>query len=76
MRKDKIHDFLTEAEIARAVELYGEYKALASVEDRQGFVRAVAREIIMPNMERIDKTLGKENYAMYLALYVEYAITL
>jgi phosphatidylserine/phosphatidylglycerophosphate/cardiolipin synthase-like enzyme len=59
-RQITLYDFLTDDEIAQAVEL----------RDR----KAVRDQIIVPNMERINAALGQENDADYLAYAVEYVM--
>lgn len=54
-------DFLTEKEIEQAMELRIAPKIL--------------KHIIAPNMERINKALGQENDARYLAYVVEYVVS-
>jgi len=36
--------------------------------------RLIAERIIAPNLERIDRSTGQDNDAMYLAYAVEYAL--
>lgn len=60
MKQATIQDFLTDSEIELAVKLR---KA-----------KDICREIIEPNIDRINKALGQENNSMYLAYMVEYAI--
>lgn len=66
MKQVRISDFLTDDEIRRALKLYRE--------DQPHFHERVLREIINPNMERINKALGQENDPTYLAYAVEFAI--
>lgn len=56
-----LHDFLTDAEINRCVEL----------KDR----KAVRDQIILPNMARIDAKLGQKNDPDYLSYAIEYVMT-
>lgn len=67
-RRVSIYEFLTEAEIEQAVNIYRN--------DRDNFHRRVLMEIINPNMERIDKALGQENDADYLAYCIEAVVGL
>jgi hypothetical protein len=55
-----LHDFLTEEEILRAIELSDH----AQIRD----------QIIVPNRTRIDRALGQENDTNYLAYAVEYVL--
>jgi len=55
-----ITDFLTKAEIEKAIKLKSQKK--------------VRLQIIEPNMARINKALGQENDAAYLAYCVEYVL--
>jgi hypothetical protein len=56
-----ITDFLTNEEIKKAVHL----KTATLIRDN----------IIEPNIDRINKSLGQENDPMYLAYAVEYVLT-
>jgi hypothetical protein len=66
MTHASITDFLTPEEIERAQALWQELK------DTGRFAATVARDIIEPNMARINAALGQENDARYLAYAVEY----
>jgi hypothetical protein len=68
MKQITITDFLTEAEIKKAVELY-----LTAAPGT--FARLVDEQIITPNIERINTALGQENDSRYLAYAVEYVIS-
>lgn len=68
-RMVSLPEFLTPDEITRAGELY---HALPSNQ----FASTVEREIIAPNMARINATLGQENNARYLAYAVEYIFSI
>ena len=57
----KLADFLTDKQIARAVELREAKK--------------ICEEIIRPNLDAINRKLGQENDPMYLAYATEYVIT-
>lgn len=59
-------DFLTEEEINRAVHLYNT--------DRANFHENCLKEIIKPNMARINTSLGQENDADYMAYAVEFVV--
>lgn len=63
-----IDQFLTDAEIMRAIVLY---KSLAGTGK---FADAVDAEIITPNMARINAALGQENNSRYLAYAVEFVL--
>lgn len=54
-------DFLTSAEIKRAMKLKR--------------AQDINAEIITPNIERINKAIGQENEPMYLAYAVEYVVS-
>jgi hypothetical protein len=60
-----LQQFLTPGEIARARALWRELK------DTDRFVPAVAREIIGPQLARINAALGQDNNPRYLAYAVE-----
>lgn len=62
-----IDQFLTDAEIERAHRLY-------RIARPGTFATRLAAEIITPNLERINKALGQENDARYLAYAVEYVL--
>lgn len=64
-----IGDFLTEAEIERAQRLFQECQRTGAM-----FAGRCAREIIEPQMPRINAALEQENDAYYLAYCVELAI--
>ena len=66
MKSITIADFLTEAEISQAVRMW--------TEDPRTFHKRVLTEILEPNMARINKALGQENDASYLAYMLEYVI--
>ena len=56
-----LYDFLTDREVKRAIKLGNRVK--------------VRDELIIPNMERINKALGQENDPDYLSYAVEYVMT-
>lgn len=68
-RPVRLTDFLTDAEIARAVELYEEAPAPGN------FVRAFEVEVLSPNMDRINRALGQENDSRFLAYAVDYVLS-
>ena len=55
-----IHDFLTEEQVQRAIELETADK--------------IMKEVILPNMDEINRKLGQSNNAKYLAYLCEYVI--
>jgi len=57
----RLTDFLTKKQIALAMEL----KTAKQIHDK----------VIQPNINTINRLLGQENDAMYLAYAVEYALT-
>ena len=61
-----LHDFLTDDEIARAHALWLQLK------DTGTYAAAVERDIITPNLARINAALGQENNARYLAYATEF----
>lgn len=61
-----IADFLTDAQIKRCTALWKK--------DRDNFHKNVLAEIIEPNMEEINRKLGQDNVAGYLAYAVEYVM--
>ena len=61
-------NFLTPEEIDKAYALY-------QVAPEGAFAKLCAAEIIAPVMARINRTLGRENDAVYLAYCVEYVLT-
>ena len=66
MMKKTIHDFLTETQINRAIQIF---------EEGQADLHArLQREVIEPNMAEINRKLGQENDASYLAYAVEYVL--
>jgi hypothetical protein len=69
MKQITITDFLTDAEIERAI-------ALFHARDGRGmFASTLKAEIIAPNIERINKALGQENDPLYLAYMVEFVLS-
>jgi hypothetical protein len=60
MRQVTLGEFLTDSELEQ----------IKAMRDR----RRVRDEILKPNIERINKTLGQENDVDYLALAIEYAM--
>lgn len=64
-----IDQILTEPEIERAAQLY------SRLSGTNKFVPAIEAELIVPNLPRINKALGQENDARYLAYLVEYVFT-
>ena len=66
MKHCTVGDILTDEEIERAKELYRQYRGTGQ------FASKVCAELIQPNMARINKNLGQENDAKYLAYAVEY----
>jgi hypothetical protein len=62
-----IADFLTDQEIQKAMRLY---RTAAP----GTFAKRCAEEIITPNMERINASLGQDNDPTYLAYCVEYVL--
>ena len=69
MKHITLPDFLTADEIARAVDLWRELKGTGR------FAAEVDRQLIAPNMARINAALGQENNARYLAYGVEAVFT-
>ena len=68
MRSLRIGDLFTEREIRRALRIWQG--------DRAHFHARVLREIVEPNMARINTTTGQENVPGYLAYVLEYTIML
>lgn len=68
MKSITINDILTPEEINRAVELYKRHKGTGQ------FANIVMAKLILPNMPRINKKIGQENDAKYLAYAVEYVL--
>ena len=60
---------MTEAEIQKAMTLWNELRGTGQ------FAKEVEKQIIAPNMDRINKRLGQENDSRYLAYAVEYIFT-
>ena len=67
MTQVSIVDFLTADEIDKAYALY-------QVAPEGAFAKLCAAEIITPVIDRINRTLGQENDAVYLAYCVEYVL--
>jgi hypothetical protein len=71
MKTVTIQDFLTPAEIEKAIDLYAK---CAADDHSPPFSVLYGREIIEPVLDRINKTLGQENDPKYLAYCVEYTM--
>lgn len=69
MKTVSLPDFLTPAEIEKAASMYNQKSYLEGT-----YARKVRDEIILPNLQRINKSLGQENDALYLAYVVEYVM--
>lgn len=61
MKYVTLPDFLTEAQIAQVLKLKN--------------AKAIREQVIEPNMEEINRKLGQENDATYLAYVCEYVVT-
>lgn len=61
-----IGDFLTDEEILLAAKIYRE--------DPEGSHKEIKARIIVPNLERINKSLGQDNDPDYLTFAVEFAL--
>jgi hypothetical protein len=68
MKTITIGEFLTDQEIEQVSRLY-------RTAQPGTFNRLLTEQIIQPNIERINKALGQENDARYLAYVVEFALT-
>jgi len=64
MKTATIHDFLTEEQIKKCQEIC-ENNGLPN--------KVLVEQVIQPNLEEINKKLGQENSASYLAYVVEFA---
>lgn len=69
MKEFTITDLLTDQEIKRARQMYRRFK------DTGRFAAEVSKQLIEPNMERINRRLGQENDPMFLAYAVEYILS-
>jgi hypothetical protein len=70
MQYTTIDQFLTDSEIRLAEKLWQQYR----LDGTGQFATAVREQVIEPNMDRINRRLGQENDARYLAYAVEYAL--
>lgn len=68
-KKITLDQFLTEAEIQQAVELFR-----ATRKQPTTFAKRCSTEIIRPNINRINADLGQQNNVTYLAYVVEYVM--
>jgi hypothetical protein len=59
----RLGDFLTQSEMELAVKMWNESK--------RGYARRLHDTILLPNIARINQSLGQENDPMYLAYVVE-----
>lgn len=64
-----VADFLTEDQIKLAQKLYRQSKTRSTT-----FAKIICEQITAPNILEINRKLGQENDAMYLAYLVEYAL--
>ena len=65
-RQMTIYDFLTEAQVQQALDLY------KSCQDDLDFTKKCREQIIEPAMAEINRKLGQENDAAYLSYCVLY----
>lgn len=70
MKKARIEDFLTPSQIRLAKRVRDK-----AVKDGRRVAHAIADEVIRPNMKEINRKLGQENDAVYLAYAVEYILS-
>ena len=61
MKTATLHDFLTDEQICRCIELKSRKRVLD--------------EVLRPNIKTINEKLGQENDPAYLSFAVEYAMT-
>lgn len=66
MKHMTLPDFLTDEQIESALALYKKFK------DTGRFAEECAKQVIEPNMAEINRKLGQENNAKYLAYACEY----
>ena len=64
-----ITDFLTEDEIALALQLFNDPNRT------KPYSEVVCEQITRPNLSRINRALGQDNDPKYLAYMVEYVMT-
>jgi hypothetical protein len=64
-----IGQFLRPAEVSAAVKLHDKLSKTGKL------ATTICKEIILPNIDRINRDLGGENIPLYLAFCVEDAIT-
>lgn len=69
MKHITLGDFLTDAEIAECQRLWRDRE-----KSETRYNTLVKERIIQPNMARINKALGQENDASYLAYAIEYVM--
>lgn len=62
-----ISDFLTEPEIQKVIKIYKQYKD-------NGAADQICEQVIKPNLDRINKSLGQDNDPKYLAYACEYVM--
>jgi hypothetical protein len=60
-------DFLTEPEIKQVIKIYKQYK-------NNGAAAQICEQVIEPNLDRINKSLGQDNDPKYLAYACEYVM--
>jgi len=59
----RLGDFLTDKELELAVRMWNE--------SRRNYARRLHDALLLPNIDRINQSLGQENDPMYLAYVVE-----
>jgi hypothetical protein len=60
-------DFLNESEIQKVIKIYKQHKD-------SGAAAQICEQVIEPNLERINKSLGQDNDPKYLAYACEYVM--
>jgi len=69
MKQITLPDILTPSEVERAREMYAESDGYQTT-----FHRWLLKELVEPNMARINTATGQENDPRYIAYAIEYAL--
>lgn len=70
-KRVNLTDFLTQAQIEQAAALYSAHKGFVG----SAFINEVVEKIIAPNLLEINRKLGQDNDARYLAYATGYILS-
>ena len=75
MKTVTLPEFLTDAEIRIATNLWKNRNTALAAISGKSYAQAICERIIRPNIDRINKALGQENDPMFLSYAVEYVMS-